>query len=300
MNQTTASYFVGVDIGGTNIKAVVVDSSGNVVSRADRPTENDAAALVAEVNTLVENVARERKIGAIGIASPGLASPDNQRIIWMRGRLHVVEGLVWREQLEFDASICVLNDAHAATIGEAWQGALPNCRNVVMLTLGTGVGGGVIVDGNLLQGRLGRAGHLGHICLNPAGPPDIVGTPGSLEDLVGDHTVQQRSAGAFHDTAQLVEALTAGDQLAAQVWERTVHNLACGIVSLINAFDPEIFVLGGGISNAGEQLFQPLRAKLDQYEWRPAGASVRLVAARLGEMAGAIGAARFAMNHSDW
>lgn len=297
----------GIDIGGTRIKAAAVTVGGQVLARTDRTTVEDSVALIAAVRETIAALNGEtgKTPAAIGIASPGLAARDNRRIIWMRGRLAAVEGLVWQERLREPAAnaaagmtvpVRVLNDAHAAALGEAWIGAVPGRRDVLMLTLGTGVGGGVICDGRLLQGCLGRAGHLGHLCLNLDGPADIVGTPGSLEDLVGDHTVRQRSDGRFHNTAELVAAVAAGDAHAETVWQRTIHALACGLVSLINCFDPELVILGGGIANAGPRLFEPLRAAMNLLEWRPTGEAVPIVPAALGDLAGAIGAAKLALD----
>jgi glucokinase len=179
-------------------------------------------------------------------------------------------------------------------MGEAWIGAARGAANAVVLTLGAGVGGGVILNGRLFQGAIGRAGHLGHITLNCDGAPDIVGTPGSLEDAIGNHNVVSRSGGRFRDTAALVAAVAAGDAAAIDCWRRSVRGLAVGIASLINAFDPEIVVVGGGIAESGAALFEPLREELDKVEWRPTAQPTLVVAASLGEMAGAIGAARFA------
>jgi glucokinase len=232
----------------------------------------------------------DTKAGPVGIAAPGLAAADNRSIRWMRGRLEAVEGLDWSTELARD--IRVLNDAHAATVAEAWVGAAAGLSHVVLLTLGTGVGGGVICDGRLLQGRLGRAGHLGHITLDRDGERDIVNTPGSLEDLVGDHTVHARSG--YASTRDLVDALPADPQ-ARSVWNRTIHTLACGITSLVNCFDPEVVVIGGGIAGAGEALFGPLQEKMHAVEWRPTDEAVPVVPAALDSYAGAVGAARFAM-----
>jgi glucokinase len=188
----------------------------------------------------------------------------------------------------------VLNDAHAATVAEAWIGAAQGAQHAVMLTLGTGVGGGVIVDGRLLQGATGRAGHLGHVSIEQDGSPDIVGTPGSIEDAIGNHTLAARSGGRFTDTSELVKAAQNGDRAAADCWQRSVRGLAVGITSLVNAFDPEIVVLGGGIAESGPALFELLTIYMDELEWRPTGQRVPIVAAKLGELSGAIGAARFA------
>jgi glucokinase len=284
---------IGIDIGGTRIKAVAMTAAGEVAHRQIVATLDDVATLVHTVGEIVGKLGSEQ--AAIGISAPGLAARDNRSIAWMRGRMQAVESLDWSAQL--DREVLVLNDAHAATLAEVWIGAARNAENAILLTLGTGVGGGAIVDGKLLQGAIGRAGHLGHITLDTDGPLDIVGTPGSLEDCLGNHTLFERSNGRFSSTAELVRAVEQGDDDARAVWLRSLRGLAVGIASLINAFDPEVVILGGGIAECGETLFGPLRQYLDEFEWRPTGERVPLVAAQLGDLAGAIGAARFAAQH---
>lgn len=166
---------VGVDAGGTNIKAVAIDEAGAELARCTLPTPEGREELVAAVARAIADLQRAADGIAlhVGLAAPGLAARDGRSIVWMRGRMEAVQGLDWTEALGGESQVRVLNDAHAAIVGEAWLGAAKGCANVVLLTLGTGIGGGVMVDGNLLQGRLGRAGHLGHISLDIDGPPDI-------------------------------------------------------------------------------------------------------------------------------
>jgi glucokinase len=185
----------------------------------------------------------------------------------------------------------VLNDAHAALLGEVWQGAAKGYRNVILLTLGTGVGGAVLVEGRLFKGHIGRAGHLGHVSVNADGLPDIVNTPGSLEQMIGNYNLAERSQGRFTSTRKLVEAHLAGDAEATSIWLRSIRYLAAALASFINSFDPEIVIIGGGIAQAGSALFDPLGRELDRFEWRPMGHHVPVIAAALGEKAGAIGAA---------
>jgi glucokinase len=285
-----AHISVGIDIGGTRIKATALDSDGRVVANKLVPSADCVETLVMTIAVIVDELAESGS--PIGISAPGISSRDNRSIAWMRGRMEAVEGLNWQSRLGRD--VWVLNDAHAATVGESWIGAARDVQNAILLTLGTGVGGGVIANGKLLQGATGRAGHLGHVTLDMHGPSDIVGMPGSLEDCIGNHNVSERSDGKFSSTFELIESLHAGDRAANECWRRSVRGLAVGVASLINAFDPEVVVLGGGIAECGSVLVEPLREYLDEVEWRPTGEGVRIVAATLGELAGAIGAARFA------
>jgi glucokinase len=292
------SYAIGIDLGGTNIKAVTVSEGGDLLDQAEYPTEDDAAVAWAErIREHIERLQAERGSPAewIGMAAPGLAAPDARCIAWMQGRLDAVQGLDWTEYLGAPRLVPVLNDAHAALLGEVWKGAAAGSRNAMLLTLGTGVGGAVLVDGRLLKGQIGRAGHLGHTCLDTDAPPDLVGTPGSLEDAIGDCMIATRTGGRFTSTQQLVAAHLDGDVEATATWLRSVYQLACGIASLVNVVDPEVVILGGGIARAGKALFEPLARFLDHIEWQPNGHRVRVVPAALGEFAGAIGAARYGM-----
>lgn len=153
----------------------------------------------------------------------------------------------------------------------------------------------MLVEGRLIKGQIGRAGHLGHVTVNSDGSPDIVNAPGSLEQMIGNYNISERSGGRFTSTRLLVEAHLRGDSEATTIWLRSVHHLAAAVASFINAFDPEIVIVGGGIAQAGPALFDPLRKELDRFEWRPLGHTVQVIPAALGEKAGAIGAAYHAI-----
>jgi glucokinase len=286
---------LGIDLGGTEIKAVVVDEDGTIIRREARPTGDTGESSCAWALTIRDLALELGKAMPVGIAAPGLAAADARSIAFMPGRLRGLEQLDWTKHLGRTELVPVTNDAHASILAEAWIGAARGVRNVAMLTLGTGVGGALMVDGRLLRGHLGRAGHLGHLCLDLDGAPDIVGTPGSLEDFIGNHNVQARSGGRFATTRELLAAAAADDPEAARIWVRSVHALACAIASLINVVDPALVIIGGGIASAGDQLFTPLEAALAKMEWRPAGHTVRIVPAALDEWSGAIGAARTAL-----
>ena len=296
-----ANYCIGVDLGGTQIKAVAVVRSGKVLAEVSSPTEdtgNSAWAVnVRKTIMRVEQIVQSSPAG-IGLAAPGLATKKGNAIAYMPGRLSGLQGLVWRDYLRCPFFVPVLNDAQAALLGENWLGAARRSRNVLLLTLGTGVGGAAIIDGRLLRGHIGRAGHFGHVSLDPEGFPDITQSPGSLKNAIGDCTLKARSRGRFDSTLALVAASKRGDREAKQIWTASVRALAAALSSLINVLDPEVVVIGGGIANAGAALFKPLNAFLDRFEWRPGGHKVRVVKARLGDTAGAFGAARKAMQRT--
>ena len=233
-----------------------------------------------------------------GLAAPGLASKDHHSIAHMPGRLHGLEGLNWTEFLGTRAKVPVLNDAHAALVGEAWLGAAKGMSDVIMLTLGTGVGGAAIVDGNLLQGHIGRAGHLGHNCLNMDAPKDVTGIPGSIEYFVGNWNIQERTGGRFATTHAVVDAFMRGDPYATHVWITSMRALAATVATYINVLDPEAVIIGGGLARAGKALFDSLEEALRPIEWQPGGHKVRLVPAQLGEYAGAIGSAKNGLNYA--
>jgi glucokinase len=292
--NSPGEYILGLDLGGSTIKAVTVTSDGHILSRLnlefDAERQMDWAVQIRQV---VAQLQAERGFPAsrIGLSAPGLAKPDARSIAHMPGRLQGLEGLDWTAFLNAPQVVPVLNDAHAALLGEVWLGAAVGSQNVILLTLGTGVGGAAMVDGKLLRGQIGRAGHLGHICLDQQGPPDITGIPGSLELMIGNCSILERSGGKFKSTHDLIAAHQAGDAEATRIWLRSLRALACAIASFINILDPETVIIGGGIARAGAALFEPLETLLRPIEWQPAGHTVKLVPARMGEYAGALGAA---------
>jgi glucokinase len=285
--------FIGLDIGGTQIKAVAFDCDGTQLAEELIGTSDDGTGTwLKGVQHLTKRMVEICPGSArIGLAAPGLVAADGRRIAFMPGRLTGLEGLDWQESLNVNSPVKVFNDAQAALMGEVWLGAAKDVRNVIMLTLGTGVGGAAMVDGKVLHGHIGRAGHLGHVSLNPDGELDIVRTPGSLEEAIGECSLARRSEGKFSSTHDLVAHYRQGNGEAARIWLKSIKSLAAAITGFINIFDPEMIVLGGGIAEAQDALFGPLQACLDEFEWRPGGARVRLVRAALGPKAGATGAA---------
>src|ERR1051325_1420351 len=290
-----AEYVIGLDLGGSSVKWLPGrPGGGGLAQRKGALAARGPVAWGGEIRAVVKNVsaARVETLKGIGISAPGLAARDSRSIAFMPGRLAGLENLVWQDFLGTNFAIPVLNDAHSALLGETWIGAAAGLRNVIMLTLGTGVGGAAMVDGRLLLGNIQRAGHLGHVCLDPNGPVDVTNMPGSLEMMIGNCTITERTNGRFKTTHDLIAAHNKGDPGATTVWLKSVHDLAAAVASYINVLDPEIVIIGGGIPAAGQGLFEPLEGYIRPIEWQPGGHKVPIAAAKLGEFAGAFGAAK--------
>ena len=291
-------YVIGIDLGGSSVKWLAASRAGETIQKGaaefDAQKRMDFAEVVRASVQKIRSEVSGTLVG-IGLSAPGLAAKDGRSIAFMPGRLEGLEGLVWRKFLGGEFDIPVLNDAHSALLGEVWIGAAKNCSNVVMLTLGTGVGGAAMVDGRLLLGNIGRAGHLGHVTLDPDGPADVTGMPGALEVAIGNCSIHERTNGQFKTTHELIAAHERGDTTASAVWLKSVRDLAFAISGFINILDPEVVIIGGGIARAGASLFEPLEKYLRPIEWQPGGHMVTIKPAQLGEFAGALGAAKRAL-----
>lgn len=296
MNAVT----IGIDLGGTRIKALAIDSTGKVLHENYQPTNDgdDSVWKSAVANAVHElrSILKSETI-PVGLSAPGLPNDDNTAIAFMPGRMQGLENFNWTDFLQ--QPTYVLNDAVAAMMGEAKFGAARNKRNVVMLTLGTGVGGAILIEGKPYQGAFNKAGHIGHMVIDDEGDCDVTGMPGSLEECIGNCTIEKRSKGKFASTHQLLDAYKQSDAFAKEVWLKSVKQLAIGLASVSNILSPEVIVLGGGITQAGDDLFMPLEKFMDQYEWQPGGHKTKIVRAEYGDMAGAIGAASFAMSKTN-
>jgi glucokinase len=290
-----SEYVIGLDLGGSSVKWLAAGGDGQSLDRGNVAFDPERPMHWAEeIRAVVRKVSagRHEVLKGIGISAPGLAARDGRSIAFMPGRLAGLENLVWQDFLGTTFAIPVLNDAHSALLGEAWIGAAAGKRNVVMLTLGTGVGGAAMVDGRLLLGNIQRAGSLGHVCLDANGPVDVTNMPGSLEMMIGNCSIVERSHGRFKTTHELIAAHNSGDAGATTVWLKSVRDLACAVASFINVLDPEVVIIGGGIAAAGKALFEALEGYMRPMEWQPGGHQVPIAAATLGEFAGAFGAAK--------
>lgn len=289
---------IGIDLGCTNIKAVLLDEEGNILLQHRQETrEQDDQHWKQAVYAIVKEFEKRsvQPVSAIGLCAPGLANATNTCIQCMPGRLPGLENFDWSDYTK--KRIFVLNDAHAALTAEASFGAGKDKRHVLMLTLGSGVGGGILINGELYQGLSQMAGHFGHTTVD-AGTyaRDVTNMPGSIEDAIGNITIQQRSYGRYNSTFDLIEGYRSGETFATWLWLDAVRRLAISIASAINLLSPEVVIIGGGISQAEDALMRPLAEFLELYEWRPGGKRTPLNVAKFSDLAGAIGAGAFALS----
>jgi len=286
---------IGIDLGGTRIKAVAIDNKGSILYHYNQPTnDGDDTIWKKAVATAVKEIQikTNEKKSFIGISAPGLPNADNTAIAYMPGRLQGLENFNWTKFLKTQSF--VLNDAISAMMAEAHYGVAAGRKNVVMITLGTGVGGAILIEGKPYQGAFNKAGHIGHMVIDSDGEPDIIGMPGSLEDAIGNCSIEERTGGKYTSTHQLLEDFRKGENFAQEVWLTSVNKLAIGLASLTNILSPEMIILGGGITSAGKDLFEPLEEYMRKFEWRTGGNKAEIVVSEYGDLSGAVGAACFA------
>jgi glucokinase len=291
---------IGIDLGGTRIKGVAVDADGNILHKSYAPTnDGDGEVWKKAIETTVNELQQKlnnNKI-SIGISAPGLPNKNNTAIAFMPGRLEGLENFEWQNYLQSPTH--VLNDGVAALVAEAKTGAAKDSINAIMVTLGTGVGGALLINKQAYQGSFNKAGHIGHTVVDSDADCDVTGMPGSLEECIGNCSISKRTNGRFTSTHELLKAYRNGDTLAKDVWLNSVRKLAIGLASASNLISPDTIVIGGGIAEADDDLFLPLNKWFDVFEWQPGGIRPQIVKAVHGDLAGAIGAACFVMDRGE-
>jgi glucokinase len=287
---------IGIDLGGTRVKAVLIDDKGKVLVEKILATDDKNGQWKHSVKNVFNLIANDLddKDFVVGLSAPGIPNFNNSCIQFMPDRLLGIENFNWSEFL--DVPVHVVNDAIAALAAEARFGTAKNSQDAVMITIGTGVGGALLINGKIHQGAFQKAGHIGHMSVNENGDPDICGMPGSLEEAIGNYSIEKRSNGLFNSTAQLIAAMEMHDENAKTIWLKSVRSLAIAIASIGNILSPEKIILGGGITKAGNLLTDPLKDFLSSFEWKAGGIGMNVEVAHFGEQAGAIGAAAFALS----
>ncbi len=306
---------MGIDLGATKCLGVVLDEGGSVVKTHRLPTPRGEEAIVAAIAEMAEVLG---PLPSMGVGAPGMVDVDG--VLRFAPNLPGVAEVPLRRQLEErfpDTQVRIENDASCAGWGECRLGAARGAGHAVMVTLGTGIGGGIIAGGRLLRGAYGFAGEIGHMVVHPHGPPCTCGKRGCWERYGSGSGLGRlaREAAVADPTSRMVElaggdaddvrgehvtaAAAEGDEHARQVMVRFAWWVGLGLANLAAIFDPELFVLGGGLVEAGEVLLSPVReAFAELVEGGGHRPDVGIVAATLGERAGAIGAGLLAVEDS--
>ncbi|MGN0813347.1 MAG: ROK family protein [Candidatus Coproplasma sp.] len=314
----TKKYYIGIDIGGMSIKGMVIDGDGKTICADTAPTgEKDGGAsltsnVIELVNSLITKSGEDiHKFAGVGIGCPGVIDSKNGVVVFAGNLALKNYPLVENVQERIDLPVKITNDANAAALGEAKFGAGKKYDNAVFITLGTGVGGGVIIDGKLFEGYKSAGCELGHIVIKERGRQCTCGRKGCFEAYSSataliKSTVQAMKAN--RDSAmwqtyvpQTVNGKTAFeymecDATAKKVVEDYIRYLACGLTSIANIFRPQIIMLGGGVCNQGERLIAPVRNLVKKEIFGGCDyADIEIVKATLGNTAGALGAASLIM-----
>ncbi len=312
----TLDKVIGVDLGGTNIRVAVLSADGTMshTARAQTRSEEGPDAVIRRIAALVDDVASDAGVAAdvpVGVASPGPLNPRT-------GVVHFTPNLPgWRDvavvsQLEgyLNRRVTLANDGNCATLGEMRFGIAQGKRNIVYLALGTGIGGGVVTEGVLIDGKNGLGAEIGHTLVAIDGPRCNCGSIGCLESFAagwaiqseamkvattadGDRLVELAAGGQIH-AGIVAKAAAEGHPASMAILDRAGRALGAAIGSFINMFDPEIVVIGGGVAALGELLMGPARQTIPQYSFVDMRADVPVVYSQLGHDTGLYGAGALA------
>ncbi len=305
-------YYIGIDVGGTSVKEGLFDEDGNLLAKASVPTPPivDAAGFAA-VTEAIDQVVAKAQIPRAFVAGIGLAVPcpipaSGDAKVKANIAINLPELRVAIQEHCPDAVVKYENDANAAAMGEAWLGSAKGVQNVVMVTIGTGVGGGVIVNGDVVSGVVGAGGEIGHMCLNPEEERTCgCGGHGHLEQyssatgvvrcmkklLDENPDIPCTLRGTDFAAKDVFDAARSGDALAAREVDEMTDTLGMALASIAATTDPEMFMIGGGVARAGEVLFDPLREHYKTYAFKSCR-ETPIVAATLGNDAGIYGSVR--------
>lgn len=313
-DNTDKKLIFAADLGGTHLRAATVDRKGRIHSRfkQNTPQVEDANAIVdAVVNAVHELGAGE--ISAVSLVVPGTVKVE-EGVVVKAPNLPCLDGFRLAAALmnRLPVPAILENDANAAAVGEMWQGAAVGCQTIICLTLGTGVGGGIILDGKLWRGVDGAAAEIGHMCVDPfGGVACTCGSRGCLEVFASATAIVRMTREAsprYPDsilqgnedrTAEMIfEAGKEGDELALEIFRRMGVYLGIGLANLINILNPEMIVLGGGVVNGWDLFGKHMHQQVEERAFPLLAARVKIVRAKCGDDAGLLGAARLALSES--
>ena len=298
-----------IDVGGTAVKLGLLDSEGNIRCRDERPVNGDGyrtpiltSALRAAEAFLAACPSEGEPLEGVAVSATGQVDDQRGIVIGTNGSIPGYEGTDFKEAFEkaYHVPTHVLNDANAAVLGETFFGAGRGYRDVVMVTLGTGVGGGVVSGGLLIRGHRGIAGELGHFSIDWEGVPCSCGNRGCFERYASTTALMAMArealgADAPKDGRDFFRRVEQGENTLQQILRAWLDCVAVGIIGLSHIFNPEIVLIGGGVSRQEKLLIQPLRERVKHGLMPRFAEGFRLEAARLGNDAGMMGALSFWM-----
>jgi glucokinase len=302
---------IGVDVGGTKIAAAVVTTEGEILNEVRYPSAGPKERLLSSIARSINEVRDGFEVGGVCLAVPGTVSMEENKII-DAPNLHAIEGIPLKDELEERTGLAttVENDANAAAWGEFRFGAGSEVGHLIFITLGTGVGGGVISHGVLLRGAQGAGGEMGHITIQATGPRCGCGNHGCLEALASGTAIARRArevasekpgsalgrlaverAVLGEDVAELARQ---GDETAISVLHETGVWLGIGLAGFVNIFNPEVIAIGGGAARAGDLILDAARHEVHLRAMSPSRDLVEIKEATLGAESGVLGAAALA------
>lgn len=288
------SQVIGIDVGGTAIKLGRFSQDGTCLQSLTvaTPQPQTPEAVLAVMVDAIAQIDVDNQTIAIGVGTPGPADATG-RIAQIAINLPGWQNVPLADWLEAKTGkpTVIDNDANCAGVGEAWLGAGRQFQNFMLLTLGTGVGGAIILDGKLFVGQRGAAGELGLITLQPDGPICKSGNQGSLEQYTSIQAIRRRTG---KEPAELGMLAKAGDANALAFWQEYGRDLGIGLASLIYVLTPQAIVIGGGVSASFEFFFPAIKAEIDKRVMPTSRMGLQIIPAQLGNSAGMVGAAKLA------
>ena len=321
MGENADDLILGVDLGGTKILTAVTNSQGKMLSR-DHSITPAKKGHEAVIQSILESAHRAldqagvaiSELGAIGVGAPGLSNPETG-ILFTSPNLPGWQDIPLRDimQKRLGKKTFLINDANAAALGEFYFGAARGARNFIYITLSTGIGGGIVIDGKIYTGAIGAAGEVGHMTIDDEGPICNCGNRGCWETLASGTALAREAKHRIKEgvrtsileyaegdiekvTAQAIHsAAEQGDSLAKELIARTGYYVGVGLANLINIFNPELIIIGGGLSNIGDMLLEPAFKVAGERAYKEAFQAVRFASAELGRNSGVLGAAAFAL-----
>jgi len=299
-----AKFAIGIDLGGTYTKLALVSSSGKILRRARLSTQDHVSrdsllgAIASEIGVIMKKARlTRRQVKGVGIGVPGLVD-FSRGVVYDLTNVRGWKNTPVKRLLENKLKIPVLadNDVNVMALGECKFGAGKGARNAVCITLGTGVGGGIIIDGGIYRGSTFSAGEVGHMPLKEEGLSCNCGGYGCLERYVGNRHISEefrsiKGGDSLLSPESISIAARKGDKASIELWDRVGKRIGTTLAGIVNLLNPEKIIIGGGVAEAGELVFGPIRKTVKRRAMPVPGRAVRILKAKLGNDAGVIGAA---------